>query len=240
MFVELIRSITSISKMEIVPACIPKSFTEWEDFVLKMGSVGEKLHLDVCDGKFVPSISWPIAGDSGEWRKFVSQEEGLPNWDLNEFEVDLMVSNPESRFREFIEAGFSRVIIHWESLGENPAESIELILSDGRADFWLAASPLTDPSDYLPFLGGFGGFQCMGILKIGFQGQPFENKALDVVRAVRSANPELQISVDGAVSIETAGAIVSAGATKLVVGSALSRSDNPISVVNEILDSLEI
>ena len=225
--------------MELAVACIPESFAAWRDFVTRVGSVSETLHLDVCDGKFVGSRSWPITGDGGEWRRFVSQEEGLPGWDDHDFEVDLMVADPGARFREFVEAGFVRVVVHWETLGPDYAENIEPITADGRADIWLAASPETDPSAYLPALGSFAGFQCMGITKVGFQGQPFEERALGVVRTVRAANPSLPIAVDGGVSLATAGAIAAAGATKLVVGSAILKAENLIAMAGEILAATE-
>jgi len=59
----------------------------------------------------------------------------------------------------------------------------------------------------------------------GFGGQPFEASVLEKVRALRSARPGLRISIDGGINPATAGAAVAAGATQLVAGSAIFRSD---------------
>jgi ribulose-phosphate 3-epimerase len=59
----------------------------------------------------------------------------------------------------------------------------------------------------------------------GFGGQRFEASVLEKVRAVRAARPGLRISIDGGINPSTAGAAVSAGATQLVAGSAVFRSD---------------
>jgi ribulose-phosphate 3-epimerase len=59
----------------------------------------------------------------------------------------------------------------------------------------------------------------------GFGGQKFEANVLDKVRALRSARPDLRISIDGGINPTTAVAAVAAGATQLVAGSAVFRSD---------------
>ena len=63
--------------------------------------------------------------------------------------------------------------------------------------------------------------QVMGISKIGFQGQKFDSRAEDLVRALKSTYPTLPISVDGGVTSDTAKLLVSAGADRLIVGSYL-------------------
>lgn len=229
--------------MEIAAAAIPQSFTAWRDFVARAASAADVLHLDVCDGKFVPSRSWPLAGDDGSWARFVSQEEGMPGWQGSDFEADLMVANPERIAGEFVEAGFTRLIVHWEALRSHEggaAATLERLVADARVDIWLSASPATDPAEYLGALGFVAGFQCMGIAKVGFQGEPFDRRALDIVRLVRASRPELPIAVDGGVSVETADDIAAVGARKLVVGSAIVKAEDPLAAAEAIRDAAEI
>ena len=66
----------------------------------------------------------------------------------------------------------------------------------------------------------------MGIDKIGFQGQPFDERVLENVRKIRKAHPEMPISIDGSVNFDTAKSLVDAGATRLVSGSAILEADD--------------
>jgi ribulose-phosphate 3-epimerase len=64
----------------------------------------------------------------------------------------------------------------------------------------------------------------MGIEKIGFQGEDFDERALDQIRKIKEKYPEMKVSVDGGVNQNTAKEIIKAGADRLVIGSALLNS----------------
>jgi len=67
-----------MSKAEIIPAVLPKDFTELEDKVsLVQGSV-KTVQIDVCDGQFTPLATWPYKKTDDSFTKIVAQEEGLP------------------------------------------------------------------------------------------------------------------------------------------------------------------
>ncbi|HID17375.1 TPA: ribulose-phosphate 3-epimerase, partial [Candidatus Bathyarchaeota archaeon] len=68
-------------------------------------------------------------------------------------------------------------------------------------------------------------FQVMGV-KSGFGGQEFIPSVLDRIAEVRRLYPDLPISVDGGVNVETALQMVDAGANILCVGSFIFKSDN--------------
>lgn len=67
----------------------------------------------------------------------------------------------------------------------------------------------------------------MGIERVGFQGQMFDERALEVIKALRQKYPDVDIQVDGGVSLERVASLVRAGATRLIVGSAIFSSDDP-------------
>ena len=66
----------------------------------------------------------------------------------------------------------------------------------------------------------------MGIEKIGFQGQEFSEKVIDKIKELKKRKSEIIISVDGGVDLKNAPALIEAGATRLVSGSAILKSDN--------------
>jgi ribulose-phosphate 3-epimerase len=68
--------------------------------------------------------------------------------------------------------------------------------------------------------------QVMGIERIGFQGETFNEKALALIKSVHTAYPDVIISVDGGVHADNAEQIFEAGANRLVVGSAIFNQPN--------------
>lgn len=76
--------------------------------------------------------------------------------------------------------------------------------------------------------------QVMGIEKVGFQGQPFDARAIELVRHVHEQYPELAIQVDGGVSEDTIPDLIRAGATRLVVGSAIWKSEDPAAEIEKL------
>ena len=85
----------------------------------------------------------------------------------------------------------------------------------------VAINTTTDPGVLIPFYPHIKFVQCMGIGAIGKQRQKFDERALDVIKKVRALHSTIPISVDGSVNKQTAHALVEAGATRLVIGSAL-------------------
>ncbi len=202
---------------------MPKSY---DDLVEKMGlfaGVVPIVQLDIMDGKFVPERTWPypLARDP-HFDAIVDQEEGMPAWEDVNFEVDLMIENPELMVPKWISAGVSRAIVHVESMGD--FEKIREAVPTGLIELGLAINTTTPLSALDPYLDRIDFVQCMGIAKIGFQGEIFDERVLDHIRALRTACPDLTISVDGSVNFETARALVDAGATRLVSGSAILES----------------
>src|SRR5262249_50216455 len=76
--------------------------------------------------------------------------------------------------------------------------------------------------------GGIQFVQLMGIDNVGFQHQAFDEKVIGRVKQVRLKYPGLPISIDGGVSLGTAPALISAGADRLVVGSAIFNEENAV------------
>jgi pentose-5-phosphate-3-epimerase len=63
----------------------------------------------------------------------------------------------------------------------------------------------------------------------GYYGSPFQNASLDLMKDLKSKLPEFEgdLAWDGGANGETIPKILSAGATRIAVGSALALSDNP-------------
>jgi len=240
----------------IVPAILPKSY---DDLVSKLDMVAHTVpyvQIDVVDGIFAPNKTWPFAGpDIGKFLTFVNQEEGLPYWEEVDFEIDLMVSDPAFVADQWIAAGANRIVIHAKSLdrhtfidlvkktaekGVEVVVGVELSTVEIAKGFIDAVLGLEDSST-TPFdavfshkKGLISGIQCMGIDKIGFQHNPFNPAVIPMVKELKQLYPNLTISVDGGVNFDNAKALFDAGATRLVVGSAVFEDEMPHEAVEEL------
>lgn len=219
--------------IEIIPAIMPDTY---EDLLAKASRVRGLIPLaqiDIMDGAFVKSKSWPYS--EGGTRKephfaaLVAQDEGLPYWDELDYEIDLMIGEPEKHIDEWLPLGASRLIFHIESIKDFEKfwghdmwkEGARDIGGEKVVELGLAVNPDTDLETIFPFMNKVDFVQCMGIARIGYQRQPFDERVLERVNTLRVQFPNLPISIDGSVNQETAGLLKHAGATRLVSGSAI-------------------
>lgn len=219
--------------VEIIPAIMPKNY---DDLVEKVGlfvGVVPLVQLDIMDGKFVPERTWPYSlGRDPHFDAISTEEEGMPAWENIDFEVDLMIENSELVVPKWVSAGARRIIVHVESMKD--FEAIREAVPTGLMELGFAINTTTPVSVLDPYLDRIDFVQCMGIAKIGFQGEAFDERVLEHVRALRSAYPNLPISIDGSVNFETAKRLVDAGATRLVSGSAILESEDVALAIDEL------
>ena len=216
-------------KIEILPAILPKSFEDLRALLSLMSGVSPVVQVDVVDGMYAPNKTWPYKGDQS-FERIMSGDEGMPFWDTIEIEFDLMVSDPAEEVEKFVRAGAARIVVHGGSASALQAlEKIQELRDEGafNGEVGVAVPVDADVAQLEPFQTQFDYLQVMGIGKIGFQGQLFDERALSVIKDLHELYPEVAIQVDGGVSIERVGAMVRAGASRLIVGSAIFSSDNP-------------
>lgn len=213
---------------EIIPAILAKDFGELNEKLARLVNVTTLVQIDICDGVFVPSISWPMnKNDQASIENILNEEDGLPFWQSLDFELDLMVNNAHKQFEFFTRLGAKRIIFHLEAETEIEfkefLESLDPYLKD-NIDIGIAINTTTDINKLDEFINYIDFVQCMGIEHIGFQGEPFDEKVLKQIKDLKIKYPELKISVDGSVNENTAPLLVEAGANRLVIGSALMGS----------------
>lgn len=209
--------------IEIVPAIMPSSYQDLVKQIDLFDDFVKWIQIDVMDGSFVSSSSWPYNGkDLEDFGKLVNQEKGLPSWDKVNFGVDMMVDNPEDRAIDWISAGVERLVFHIESLHDqhSPNYIANLKEQNIEIEIALALSNTTENSTLDPFLEYVDCVQFMGIEKIGYQGQEFDSRVLEKIAELREKS-DICIAVDGSVNDETAESLVEVGANRLVIGSAL-------------------
>ena len=232
--------------IEIIPAIMPDSY---DDLLAKAGKVRALVPLaqiDIMDGAFVKSKSWPYAtGGVKRDENFVAltaQDEGMPLWEELDYEIDLMIGEPEKHIDEWLPLGASRLIFHIEAIKDHDLFWGHDIFKEGARDIngekviqvGLAINPDTPLELILPHVEKIEFVQCMGIAKIGYQGQPFDERVLEYINRLRVQFPNLPISVDGGVNLDSAPLLRAAGANRLVAGSAIFGAENAADAIREL------
>jgi len=169
------------------------------------------IHLDVMDGHFVPNLTFgpPVI-------RALRPHSGRP------FDAHLMVERPEELIPAYLEAGVNALTVHAEAC-RHLQRTLAWLRAEGvRAGVSLnPATPLAALEEVLPDVD----VVLLMTVNPGFGGQRFIPQALEKVRRCRAlldaAGSAAELSVDGGITAETAGAVVAAGATVLVAGSAL-------------------
>jgi ribulose-phosphate 3-epimerase len=218
--------------MEIIPAIMPKDFEEITAKAELIHAFIKTVQIDVMDGELTHSRSWPyFPGQEESFEKVASGEIGLPYWKDIDYEADLMVKNPEEDFGSFVNAGFHRIIVHVES-----TLKFRDIMEEwkGVVEIGAAINIDTENDVLFPLIeDGVNFIQFMGIATIGYQGSPFDSRVIQKIESLRKAYPEVIISVDGGVNLETAPLLLKAGANRLVAGSAIFGSESIEMTVDE-------
>lgn len=194
---------------EIIPAILSKSFGEIEDKISFLDTFSPWVHLDVADGKFVPSETWANSDD-------LETVEGKIK-----IEVHLMVENPEEVFGHWSKVA-DRIYVHPES-----TKHLDQIIDYGNGtgvSVGLSFRLGTQLSEYGQYLEKVSYVNLLSIDKIGFQGEPFDEMVIIKIEQLKEDYPHITVSVDGGIGEESAPAVVTAGADRLVVGSAFWQS----------------
>ena len=217
--------------IEILPAILPKSFADLQEHIERLQGVAPRVQVDVVDGVLAHGKTWPYR-DSSTFEKLVSEEHGLPQWDKVDYQFDLMIDDPMAVVDRYSTAGATSMVLH--ARAKTAAEALQTIVDrrDEQGSFSVQVGVAIGPHDQLetlmPYEAQFDFVQVMGIAHIGKQGEPYEPHTAHLVERIRGRYPKLPIQVDGGVGPSNAKALVSAGATRFIAGSAIFDNDDPV------------
>ena len=211
---------------KIIPAVMPKSFDHLQEEMGRFVGLVPLVQVDVMDGKFTESKSWPyMNGTDSEFLKIINQEEGFPFWESLDVEADLMVTDPAKAADQWIAAGAARIVVHLESAAPDEISSVLSSIKEKGIEAGLAVGLETSIEIFKDFYEKnrekIDSVQFMGIEKIGFQGQPFAEQVIERIKDFHDIYPDTVIAIDGGVNHESAPLLAEAGVTRLVIGSAL-------------------
>lgn len=212
--------------VRIAPSLLAADFLHLQKDVETVNRYADIIHLDIMDGTFVPNISFGFP--------VVDAVAGIARKPMD---VHLMILNPWKYVRRFAtEAGASMISFHYEAALERSQEVIDLI-HDSGAKAGIVVNPDCPVERVFPFLGSVDYVLVMSVFA-GFGGQSFIEETYGRVRAVRAECRRLGLStdieVDGGVGPANAAALIQAGATILVAGSAVFKASDPEAVIKSM------
>jgi len=210
----------------VAPSILSADFARLGEDVKMVEKAGaDILHIDVMDGHFVPNISiGPVVIES------------LRKVSTLEFDVHLMIENPERYVEAFVKAGADHITVSLEAT-RHIHRVIQQIRSLG-VSVGVALNPATSLETLTYVLQELDMVLLMTV-NPGFGGQKFIPEVLPKIitlsEILKEVNPLCRIEVDGGINSDTARLVSRAGAEVLVAGAAVFASPDPTKAFKDIL-----
>lgn len=207
--------------VKIAPSILSADFSAMGEAIKKLNAAGaDVIHCDVMDGTFVQPITF-----GGQMVKNIRPLTTLA------LDVHLMIEHPKTQIKFFAEAGADIITVHFEACNKiSPTylrETLELIKSYG-VKCGAVVNPDTDVENIFPVFDLCDMVLVMSVFP-GYGGQKFIPTALEQVKkareyAVSIGKPDMDIEIDGGVTVENSPEIRAAGANVLVAGSTVFKA----------------
>lgn len=212
--------------IKIAPSILSADFAKMGEEVKSLEKSGADLiHCDVMDGVFVNNITFGI--------KMV---EDLRKCTTLPLDCHLMIVHPEKYVEAFAKAGADMITVHYEACQENLKEVLLQIKKAG-VKCGAVINPDTPVEKIKEAI-----LLCDMVLVMsvypGFGGQKFISSALDKLREIRAiidtSGQDIDLQVDGGVTLENVAEIKEAGANVIVAGSTVFKAENRAEIIAKL------
>ncbi len=211
---------------KVLPAIIPINKAQLEEEISKVSYFADLVQIDISDGIFTGSKTWPYnSRDVDYFEKLKKEEEGWPKWEETDIELHLMVKNPEEVVGDWISTGVATIVAHIEATED--FQKVIDICKEKNVSVGVAIKPGTDISKIEPFVEQCDFIQVMGSDNLGRHGVELEEVALEKIKLLREKYPEKEIAIDIGVTEENKEDLLAVGVNKLISGGVILNSDNP-------------
>ncbi len=212
--------------VKISPSILACDYTKMGDELLSICDAGADLvHLDVMDGLFVPNISFGM--------DIIAALRPLSGI---QFDVHLMIDEPERYIERFAEAGADMITVHTEACRDITV-ALDTIRLNGKLA-GLSVKPNTPIETVYPYLDKCDLVLIMTV-EPGYGGQKLILETVEKIRLLREelcrrGLTMIEIAVDGGINEETAATVIRAGADILVAGSSVFRAKDRAAAIRAL------
>ena len=221
-----------MNSYQIAPSILSADFArlgEEVDQVLAAGA--DIVHFDVMDNHYVPNLTiGPMVCEA-------LRKHGV----TAPIDVHLMVSPVDDLIKMFIDAGASYITFHPEA-SNHIDRSLQLI-RDGGCKAGLVFNPAT-PLHYIDHVMDKLDMILLMSVNPGFGGQKFIPGTLDKLREARKrigdSGLDIRLEIDGGVKTDNIREIAEAGADTFVAGSAIFKTDDYKTTIDQMRAELEL
>lgn len=200
----------------LAPSILGADFKTMEPEIRAVEEAGAAyLHLDVMDGAFVPSISFgmPVIASLRSCTEMV-------------FDVHMMVEEPVRYVEDMRKSGADLICVHAEACRHLDSTIAKIRATGAKAA--VAVNPATPVSAVELVLPQVDMVLVMSV-NPGFGGQKFIPYTLGKIRQLREIidglGLDVDIQVDGGVTLDNVEEILAAGANVIVAGSSVFKGD---------------
>lgn len=205
--------------IKIIPAILENSIEDIKKRVEQVKPYVDLVHLDIMDGQFVPNTTF------NDPALLATTKLGI------KYSPHLMIKHPEFFIKKWNLEEVDTIFIHKEVV-TNLNEAIRLIRDTGKK-VGVAINPHTSSYDIKEYLDLIDELLVMGV-EPGFSSQAFNSDVLAKIVYLKKDKPDLLISVDGGINLESKNKIIRSGANILCVNSFIFKSSDIKSAIESL------
>lgn len=211
-----------IRTVSIVPSILTDNKKDYRDQVEKINAFTRRVQIDVTDGIFAPSETLDIT--NVWWPK---------NW---ETDLHLMVARPSEYLDTILKLNPSLCILHAEA--QEDLLPIFTVLKEARVKVGVALLPSTFPGNVKPYID-MADHVLIFAGQLGAQGGQADLMQMEKIPLVRNMKPSVEIGWDGGANMTNVRALAHADLDMINVGSAISQSDNPAGMFQNLVEEID-